>query len=156
MHCNPIAPRRRSAARRGAASLLALAGCAALLAGCYTTTRRHRRQPSRTTTASATRSRSRKATRTVELFVGSSRGGLTPTQRADVLAFAQAWKREATGGVVIDVPAGTPNERAAADALREIRSILAAAGVPPQRVGVRPYQPADPAKLATVRLNYPP
>ena len=34
------------------------------------------------------------------------RGGLTPTQRAEVLAFAQTWRREATGGVVIDRPVG--------------------------------------------------
>src|SRR5689334_2555889 len=38
--------------------------------------------------------------RTIVLFIGTHRGGLTPPQRADVLAFAQAWKREATGGIV--------------------------------------------------------
>ena len=107
------------------------------------------------TTASAIRSRSRKGERTVELFVGSNRGGLTGEQRADVLAFAQTWRREATGGVVIERPAGTRNEIAAANSLHEVRSILAAAGVPPHAVEVRPYRPADPSKLATVRLNYP-
>ena len=93
--------------------------------------------------------------RTVQVFVGTSRGGLTPAQRADVLAFAQAWKREATGGLIIDVPSGTPNERAAADSLREIHSILAAAGVPAEAVATRPYRSTDPKKLATIRLNYP-
>src|ERR1700681_1605399 len=66
--------------------------------------------------------------RTVEIFVGANRGGLTPAQRADVLAFAHVWKREATGGVVIDVPTGTANERAAAESVHEIQSILGAAG----------------------------
>jgi pilus assembly protein CpaD len=93
--------------------------------------------------------------RTVVLFVGTNRGGLTPAQRADVLAFAQAWKREGTGGIVIDVPAKTPNERAAADAMREVQAILAAAEVPPQAMRVQPYRPADPDKLATIKLNYP-
>ena len=47
--------------------------------------------------------------KTVEIFVGSNRGGLTDGQGADVLYFAKLWKRESTGGIVIDVPAGTPN-----------------------------------------------
>ena len=93
--------------------------------------------------------------RTIDIFVGTNRGGLTPSQRADVLAFAHVWKREATGGVVIDVPTGTANERAAAESLHEIQSILSATGVPPNGMVVRPYQPADPGKLATIRLNYP-
>ena len=94
-------------------------------------------------------------TRTVEIFVGTSRGSLTPAQRAEVLAFAHVWKREATGGVVIDVPSGTPNERAAGDVVHEIASILAATGVPSQGIAVRPYRPLDPVKFATVRLTFP-
>jgi pilus assembly protein CpaD len=93
--------------------------------------------------------------RTVQVFIGANRGELTPAERADVLAFARAWRREATGGVMIDLPSGTANARAAADSLREIQSIFAAAGVPPEAIATRPYRPADPAKLATVRLTYP-
>jgi pilus assembly protein CpaD len=93
--------------------------------------------------------------RTIQVFVGASRGELTPAQRADVLAFARSWRREATGGIMIDLPSGTHNARAAADSLREIRSIFAAAGVPAEAVATRPYRPADPAKLATVRVTYP-
>src|SRR5689334_18456160 len=70
--------------------------------------------------------------RSVSILVGSHRGGLLPAQRADVLAFAQAWKREGTGGIIIDIPRKAPNERAANEALREMQSILAAAEVPPQ------------------------
>jgi pilus assembly protein CpaD len=132
--------------------LLAIAGCAAMLAGCYT---------DRTLTASTPidyRQRHpiaiREGTRTVELFIGSKRDILTATQRADVLAFAQEWHREATGGILIDLPAGTSNELAAAHALPEIRSILHAAGVPPRGVGVRNYRPDRPAALATVRVSY--
>ncbi|MPZ41763.1 MAG: hypothetical protein GEU95_27740, partial [Rhizobiales bacterium] len=71
----------------------------------------------------------KEAPRTVELFIGNRRGNLTGAQRAEVLAFAQQWRREGTGGVLIDVPTGTPNARSAHAALQEVRSILAAAGV---------------------------
>ena len=71
------------------------------------------------------------AERTLQIFIGSNRGELTAEQRAEVLAFAQTRKQEATGGVLIDLPTGTVNEAAAAAALREIQSILAATGVPP-------------------------
>jgi len=96
----------------------------------------------------------REANRTLELFIGSNRGALSPTQRAEVLAFAQTWKREATGGVVIDLPVGSSNERAAAEAVHEVSSILAATGVPPQGIATRNYQPAGGA-LATLRITYP-
>jgi pilus assembly protein CpaD len=96
----------------------------------------------------------REGERTVELFVGTSRGGLTPAQRAEVLAFAQAWKRESTGGIAIDLPTNTPNATASSDALREISSILVSAGIPSAGIVVRPYEPVDATKLATVKLNY--
>lgn len=95
------------------------------------------------------------ADRKTELFIGSARGGLESSQQADVLAFAQAWRGEATGGIVVDLPTGTPNARAAADALREVRSIFNAAGVPPRSVAVRPYRPSSPEQLATIKLRYP-
>src|SRR5215470_15260997 len=92
---------------------------------------------------------------TVELFIGTNRGELLPAERASVVAFVTAWRREASGGVVIEVPAGTPNERAAHDAVREIRAILTASGIPSQAMAVRPYRPRDPRVFATVRLTYP-
>lgn len=96
----------------------------------------------------------REGTRTVEVFIGQSRGSLNPTQRAEVLAFAQTWKHDSTGGIVIDVPAGTPNQFAASQAAREINSILTTSGMPPQTVAMRSYRPEDPAQLPTIRLNY--
>jgi len=91
---------------------------------------------------------------TVEVFIGSNRGGLSGSQRADVLAFAHAWKKEATGGIIIDIPAGMSNSMAAEDAVREARSILAGAGVPPYAIAVRAYAPRNRTAIATVRLNY--
>lgn len=95
------------------------------------------------------------ADRSTVIFVGQARGGLSASQRADVMGLAQLWLREGTGAIVADVPAGTPNARAAADSFREIKAMLAAAGVPPRGITVRNYTPDDPRQMATIRLNYP-
>jgi pilus assembly protein CpaD len=92
--------------------------------------------------------------RTFQIFVGTNRGGLTPSQSAELMAFATRWKEDATGGVLVDLPSGSRNERASADALREVQSIIAAAGVPPSAIIVRHYQ-AEPSTFATVRVTYP-
>jgi len=95
------------------------------------------------------------ANRSVVIFVGNARGGLSVPQRADVLGLAQTWVREGTGAIVADVPVDTPNARAAASAYGEIRSLLAAAGVPPRGITLHHYHPDDPRTLATIRLSYP-
>lgn len=148
-HLSPIASRRRLEIF---ARTLAAVGVALMLAGCYT--------PTSTTASIPNDYRKRhpialkEGERTVEIFVGTNRGGLTPSQRADILAFARAWRREATGGIIVDLPAGTSTEIAAADAAREIHAILAAAGVPPHGVDVRRYAPVEGGKLAAIKLNY--
>lgn len=149
-------PRFRSATAQGlarnSARALAAAALSLALAGCYA------QRDTTGITPNDYRLRHpiaiKEGERTVEILLGTNRGGLTPAQRADVLAFAQAWKKESTGGIIVDLPSGTPNEVAAADALREIRSIFAAAGVPTYGVNVRPYQPADRLTLASIKLNY--
>ncbi|MDP1868589.1 MAG: CpaD family pilus assembly protein [Bradyrhizobium sp.] len=93
--------------------------------------------------------------RSVVIFVGQARGGLSAAQRADVIGLGQVWLREGTGAITADVPVDTPNARAAADAFREIQGTLAAAGVPPRGVVARYYKPNDPRTMATIRLNYP-
>jgi len=95
------------------------------------------------------------ADRSVVIFVGHARGGLSASQRADVMGLAQTWLREGTGAINADLPIDTPNARAAADAFREIQALLAAAGVPPRGIVVRHYHPQDPRQMATIRLNYP-
>ncbi len=138
---------------RAVTHAVAMLACAIALAGCYTTT------PAASGLANDYRLRHpiavKEGVKTVELFIGSKRGGLTPEQRADVTSFAGAWRRKATGGILIELPAGTRNEVAAANAVHEVRALLLSLGVPPQGIEVRPYAPAIPGKLATVRLNYP-
>ena len=95
------------------------------------------------------------ADRSVVIFIGRSRGGLSAEQRADVMGLAQTWLHEGTGAIVADVPTGTPNARAAESAFREAQAMLSAAGVPPNGVTVHHYHPNNPRQLATVRLSYP-
>jgi pilus assembly protein CpaD len=141
------------AGRRGRAALrlVAIGGLAAMLAGCYTPRQEvnnypqdyHQRHPITL----------REGERTVEVFISRNRGGLTPEQRADVLAFAQAWRREGNSAIVIDIPRGGAISRAASDTMREIQSIFNASAVPANAVSVRSYTPAT-STLASIKLNY--
>src|SRR5262245_11742787 len=89
------------------------------------------------------------------VFVGDRRAGLTPVQRAEVGALAASWRREATGGFIIEMPLGGSNERSAASASREIRAILVAHGVPGHSIEIRPYRTQDPVRMGTIRVDYP-
>ena len=95
----------------------------------------------------------REGARQVDVFIGKNRGGLTAAQRADVLAFAQWWRREANSGIVVQVPRGSHADRAAADSMREIHSSFAASGVPAKAVYVRPYRP-ESASLVSIKIEY--
>jgi pilus assembly protein CpaD len=95
------------------------------------------------------------ADRAVVIFVGHARGGLSASQRADVMGLAQLWLEEGTGAIIADIPINTPNARAAGDAIHEVQALLTAAGVPSRGLVVRNYHPDDPRQLATIRLNYP-
>jgi len=152
MHSATLNVASRRAAVVGARCLL-VAGFAAALAGCNTTTAQDTTGSIPSSYAERHPIKIKEGKKTLVLFVGAGRGGLSPTQRAEVLAFAQNWKRDATGGVTVDRPVGTANERAANDTLREALSILGQAGVPSNGIGIQPYNPGD--KLATLRLNYP-
>jgi len=95
------------------------------------------------------------AGRSVVVFVGHARGGLTASQRADVLGLARLWGREGTGAIVADVPVDTPNARAAAATFQEIRSLLESSGVPARGIMLRHYHPENPRLFAAINLTYP-
>lgn len=143
---------RIATARRGSALKLAAAACLGLaLAGCY-------RTPGAEDAYSADYRARHPITltdgeRTIDIFLGRHRGGLNPGQRADVLAFARAWRREATSGILVEVPASGATARAAADSMREVHSIFAASGVPRNAVLVRGYR-TSPEALASIKLSY--
>src|ERR1700754_4885111 len=90
------------------------------------------------------------ASRSIVVFVGTGRGGMTAAQRADVMEMARNWMSDGNGSLSIDMPTGTPNARAAHETLREIRAMIAAAGVPPRAVVVRQYRPTDPRFMAAI------
>jgi pilus assembly protein CpaD len=95
------------------------------------------------------------ANRSIVIFVGQARGGLSATQRADVVGLARTWVAEGTGAITVDVPVNTSNARAAESAFHEARALLEAGGVPHDGIKVHHYTPDDPRMLATVRLTYP-
>ena len=142
------------AKRRGATALrvLAVVGLATSLAGCYT-----QRVAQQEVYPNDFRERHpitlKEGERTVEIFLGRNRGGLTASQRADVLSFAQLWRSESTSGIIVDVPRGGLIDHAAADSMREVQSIFAATGVPRNAIYVRPYKPSS-FTLASIKINY--
>jgi pilus assembly protein CpaD len=95
------------------------------------------------------------ARQSIVVFVGQARGGLSPSQRADIMGLARTWVREGTGAIVADVPVDTPNARAAAATFQEIHEVLAAGGVPSRGITLHRYHPDDPQFFATIRLSYP-
>jgi pilus assembly protein CpaD len=95
------------------------------------------------------------ADRSIVLFVGHARGGLSAAQRSDVAGLAQTWVSEGTGVIIVDVPTNTSNARAAESAAHEAKAVLEAAGVPHDGIKLRHYTPYDSRTLATVRLTYP-
>jgi pilus assembly protein CpaD len=146
LHTTVVGRRARMALR-----IAAMAGLAATLAGCYS------QKVAEPIYATDYRDRHpitiKERERTVEIFVGRNRGGLAPSQSADVLSFAQQWRREAMSGNIIDVPRGGGLDHAVNDSMREVHSILAASGVPRNAVYVRSYRPS-PTALASIKLNY--
>lgn len=95
----------------------------------------------------------REGKQTVEIFLGRYRGELTPSQRADVLAFAKSWRHDATSGIIVEVPTNKATARSASDALRQVYSIFAASRIPRNAVHARNYRVKGTA-LASIRLNY--
>lgn len=138
--------RRRS---KAALRAVALGGLATLLAGCYQTPETVELYPNDYRLRHPITLRD--GQKTVEVFIGRNRGGLSPEQRADVMSFAGAWKRQSNSGVLIEVPSGAPTKRAASDSLREIHSILNANGVPRHGVRVRSYASAG---VPSIKLSY--
>ena len=140
--------------RRGQAArwLLLAAGLSSLLGGCYQTEVAHE-TPYPVDYRARHPITLKQGEHTVQVFVGRNRGGLNPSQRADVLAFAQEWRHEATSGIVIAVPRGGSIDRAANNSLREIHSILNASGVPQRAVYVSAYHPSS-SSLASIKISY--
>lgn len=92
--------------------------------------------------------------RTLQILVGAGRSGLTPTQRAQVASLGSDWRREGTGRVIIEIPAGSQNTLSAKQTVREIRSLLQFGGVPSQATFIRNYEQPYGSDLGAIRVTY--
>jgi pilus assembly protein CpaD len=92
------------------------------------------------------------APRQLDVFIGS--GQLDPRQRAEVAAFALEYRRYGRGGVVAQVPSGTPASGAAYATLDGVRAALAEGGLAPASVAVTSYAVLDPRVASTIRLSF--
>src|SRR3954451_2520202 len=110
--------KRTADRRRNLCVALALAGLAVMLGACNTTS-----EIVTQTVPTDYRQRHpiavQEAKRSIVIFVGKARGGLSAAQHSDVMGIAQDWVREGTGSVVVDVPIDTANSRAAAATYHE-------------------------------------
>ena len=140
--------------RRNLRIALALTGLSVMLGACNTTGEVVTTQTVPTDYRQRHPIAVQEAKRSIVIFVGKARGGLSAAQHADVAGIAQDWTREGTGSVIVDVPIDTANSRAAAATYHEIRSVLGASGVPSRAIVQHPYRPEDPGLLPTIRLSY--
>jgi pilus assembly protein CpaD len=92
--------------------------------------------------------------RSVQMFVGSGRIGLTPEQRALAGGFASQWRRYGSGPMTIELPAGVANEVASGRTVRELRSLLVSSGVHPRAIQIQAYQTNTPSNVAPIRLIF--
>jgi pilus assembly protein CpaD len=95
------------------------------------------------------------AERAIEIYGGSGHGRLTATQRAEVAAFARAWRRESSGLLYVEVPVGVRSQFAVRRTANEVTSILAAMGVPQSAIERRPYKSTKFAEFGPIRVAYP-
>ena len=150
-----IAERRASRAARRARPRV-VAGCALFVCGCNTDQPQVAAVPDVPTDYRLRHPISiREADRTLEDLrrLQPRRARLRRNAR-EVLAFAQTWRREATGGVLVDLPVGI--EQRARRGRVAARDSLDPGGE--RRAGGRRHRAqlsSSPRKLATVRVTYP-
>jgi pilus assembly protein CpaD len=94
---------------------------------------------------------------TIGIHVARGAVGLNPAQKAQVASFLERYRVADAGNskLVIAVPAGTPNEAAAARAVSEIRQMIVAYGFTEANVAIEPYggghEPGAPVRLSYLR-----
>lgn len=93
-------------------------------------------------------------TRSVQMFIGTGRIGLTPEQRALAGGFASQWRRYGSGPMTIELPVGVANEVSSGRTVRELKSLLVSSGVHPRAIQIQAYQAATPSNLAPLRLTF--
>jgi pilus assembly protein CpaD len=92
--------------------------------------------------------------RSVQMFIGSGRTGLTPEQRALAGGFASQWRRYGSGPMTIELPVSVSNEVSSSRTVRELRSVLTSSGVHPRAIQIQTYQADAPSNVAPIRLTF--
>ena len=95
------------------------------------------------------------ANRSIVIFVGHARGGLTAPQRTDVAGLAKTWIREGTGAIVADVPVDTANAARRGVDIPGYPFDAGVGGVPSSAIVLRHYRPDGIQTLPTIKLSYP-
>ncbi len=143
----PMSPHRTTA------RLAALAVLAGLLASCGT-------KDNQATGAIPDDYRTRhpivlaEAERTIDIPVASGDRRLTQGTREVIRGFAAEYRNASSGVIQIMLPRGSANSHAAQVLREDIRRILAAAGVPSNRMIETGYEAAATGDAAPIRLSY--
>lgn len=93
------------------------------------------------------------APETLDVFAMRNASGLDSRQAADVRAFAEGYRREGRGPMLVLVPQ-QQQPRSASHALAAVRSGLAAGGVGGKQLQVQGYSSTSAALGAPIRLTY--
>ncbi len=90
----------------------------------------------------------------IDIPVGASERGMTRSQRVSLGGFLADYDRSASPVLNIQVPAGSLNEVAAADASRDFVRYAKASGVPKGRIVISSYGAQSLEESAPVRVSY--
>lgn len=90
----------------------------------------------------------------IEVPIASGERKLTQGMRDVIAGFAADYRQRATGSVQMFVPHGAYNSGAAQGMRKEIRSVLAANGVPMPKIIETSYQAGAQDNIAPIRLTY--
>jgi len=94
------------------------------------------------------------AERAIDIPVASGDRRLTQGTRDVIRGFASEYRHSASGVVQIMLPRGSANSHAAQIVRKEIRGILAAGGVPANRMIETAYEAGATGDAAPIRLSY--
>ncbi|WP_371742536.1 CpaD family pilus assembly protein [Ensifer sp. ENS09] len=92
--------------------------------------------------------------RVIDIPIASGDRRLTQGTRDVIAGFAADYRNSASGVVQIMMPRGAANSHAAQAMRREIRGVLASAGVPPKRLLETSYDAGPYGDAAPIRLSY--
>lgn len=91
---------------------------------------------------------------TLDVPIASGDRSLTIGMQDSISGFAQEYRNSSSGVIQIMAPHGSPNSGAAAHARKQIRQLLAARGVPSNRIIETSYQAQATGDSAPIRLSY--